>query len=65
MQPQLRDLAHDSLHQIRDTMRRMQELHPAPLAGRQVPARSVAVTQPEPDVAAWEDTEIDIRRVVL
>lgn len=65
MQPQLRHLAQDSLHQIRDTMRRVQELHPAPLAGLEPPARSTAVVQPKPDVLAWEDTEIDIRRVVL
>lgn len=65
MQPQLRALAQDSLHQIRDTMRRVQGLHEAAAQGLESRTVSGPVEQPKPDVAAWEDTEIDVRRVVL
>jgi|APMI01.1.fsa_nt_gi hypothetical protein len=65
MQPQLRALAQDSLHQIRDTMRRVQGLHEE-ASQRLAPGKfAAAVQQPKPDAVAWEDTEIDVRRVVL
>lgn len=65
MQPQLRALAQDSLHQIRDTMRRVQGLHEAASVGLGAGRPAHAVEQPKRDADAWEDTEIDVRRVVL
>lgn len=65
MQPELRSLAQDSLHQIRDTMRRVKDLHdPTSPAGAQWDFAGT-VPKPKPDAQAWEDTEIDVRRVVL
>lgn len=65
MQPELRSLAQDSLHQIRDTMRRVKGLHETPLPALLPCDFAGAVVQPKPDAQAWEDTEIDVRRVVL
>ncbi|CAM4021069.1 hypothetical protein [Roseateles saccharophilus] len=65
MQPQLRAFAQDSLHQIRDTMRRVKGLHEAASRSTASVRVSGSVEQPKPDAVAWEDTEIDVRRVVL
>lgn len=65
MQPQLRALAQDSLHQIRDTMRRVKGLHEAAPQGLEPGRPAEPVEPPKPDVAACEDTEIDVRRVLL
>jgi len=64
MQIQFQALAQHSVHQIRDTMRRVSALRVADAreTGNQ-PRHTVEV--PKPDAVAWEDTEIDVRRVVL
>lgn len=54
----------DSVQQIRDTMRRVTGLRPVDgQEGTRVLWRRVE--EPKPDVVVWEDTEIDVRRVVL
>lgn len=65
MQPELRTLAEDSLHQIRDTMRRVKVLHEEASRDQGAGKFAGTVEQPKPDAVAWEDTEIDVRRVVL
>ena len=62
----LQPLAQASVRQIRDSMRRMNMLHEKGLPTGNEPRRFWgAVELPKPDVVAWEDTEIDVRRVVL
>lgn len=64
MQPQLHSLAPDSVHQLRDTLRRVTALHASqPVRAEPHPGHFVEV--PRPDAEAWEDTELDPRRVVL
>lgn len=65
MQPQLHAVAQESIHQMRDTLKRVNSLHAADrrLAGDR--RRRHIVEIPKPDEAAWEDTEMDVRRVVL
>lgn len=67
MQFPLNAIAQDSVQQIRDTMRRVKGLqakHSAPQVERRKKPRG-KVQEPKPDVEAWEDTEIDVRRVML
>lgn len=65
MQPQLHTVAQDSVLQMRDTLKRVNSLHAADrrLAGDR--RRRHIIEIPKPDEAAWEDTEMDVRRVVL
>ena len=54
----------DSVQQIRDTLRRVTALRRIEdREGTRVLWRRVE--EPKPDVVAWEDTEIDVRRVML
>lgn len=64
MQNQLHTLGQESVHQLRDTLRRVTALHEAHrVAPGPHPGHVVEV--PKPDAVAWEDTELDLRRVVL
>lgn len=65
MQIPLHAFTQDSVHQIRDTLRRVRGLHPT--LPREIDAGRFrgAIELPKPDALAWEDTEIDVRRVVL
>lgn len=65
MQPQLHVLTQDSVHQMRDTLRRVTSLHAADRRLKTDRRRQPLVEIPKPDEAAWEDTEMDVRRVVL
>lgn len=67
MQIPFQTLAQDSVLQIRDAMRRVTRLHEAAGAPQALPSMFFggSVELPKPDVATWEDTEIDVRRVVL
>ncbi|HEY8879105.1 MAG TPA: hypothetical protein VIN03_16170 [Roseateles sp.] len=67
MQIPFQTLAQDSVLQIRDAMRRVTRMHEAAEAPQALPSRfsSGLVDPPKPDTVAWEDTEIDVRRVVL
>lgn len=61
----LQPLAQASVRQIRDGMRRLNMLH-EPVSRSAEPRKFWgAIELPKPDAAAWEDTEIDVRRVVL
>lgn len=52
----------DSTQRVRDTLRRVTALH----LGLEPPhALRRAADAPKADAAAWEDTEMDVRRVVL
>ncbi len=66
MQISFHAFAQDSVHQIRDTLRRVRGLHEA-MPPSSVPSRFFGglVEMPQPDAVVWADTEIDVRRVVL
>lgn len=65
MQIPFHAFAQDSVHQIRDTLRRVRGLHETLPRGIDAGRFWGAVELPQPDAVAWEDTEIDVRRVVL
>jgi len=64
MQIPLRSLGQDSAQQIRDSLRRLRSVH-EPADGPVTVRSRDRLQLPKPDALAWEDTEIDIRRVVL
>ena len=61
----LQPLAQASVRQIRDSMRRMNMLHEPVSRSSEPRTFWGAIELPKPDAVAWEDTEIDVRRVVL
>jgi hypothetical protein len=64
MQIPFNALAQESLQQLRDTLQRVRHMHD-PGAPDAEPAKfSGPVETPKPDAMAWEDTEIDVRRLV-
>lgn len=65
MQISFHAFAQDSVHQIRDTLRRVRGLHEPSLPPSEPRGWQGAIELPKPDVVAWQDTEIDVRRVVL
>lgn len=64
MQIPLRSLGPDWVQQIRDSLRRLRAMH-GPADGPVTARSQDRVELPQPEALAWEDTEIDIRRVVL
>jgi hypothetical protein len=65
MQIPFNALAHESLQQIRDKLQRVRRAHEAAGRPAEPPKFDGPVESPRPDAVAWEDTEIDVRRVVL
>ena len=66
MQIPFQTIAQDSVLQIRDALRRVTQLHEAvPLEVEPRLFWSGPIQLPKPDAMVWEDTEIDVRRVVL
>ena len=65
MQIPFHAFAQDSVHQIRARLRHVRGLHEPLPRGIEPGKFRGAVELPKPDAAAWEDTEIDVRRVVL
>lgn len=66
MQIPFQTLAQDSVLQIRDAMRRVKRLHETgPQEAVPIGFFGGPVDLPKPDAMVWEDTEIDVRRVVL
>ncbi|MGM9479665.1 hypothetical protein ACS5PN_00570 [Roseateles sp. NT4] len=65
MQISFHAFAQDSVHQIRATLRRVRGLHETSLSAIEPSGFWTAIELPKPDVVAWQDTEIDVRRVVL
>lgn len=65
MQIPFNAFAHESLQQIRDTLLRVRRVHEPVAQGVEPMKFEGPVESPKPDAQAWEDTEIDVRRVVL
>jgi hypothetical protein len=66
MQIPFQTIAQDSVHQISDALRRVTRLHDAvPLEVGSGTFWNGPIQLPKPDAVAWEDTEIDVRRVLL
>jgi len=64
MQFPLHSLAQESLQQIRDTLQRVKRAHESADGGVRPVKFQGPVESPKPDAVAWEDTEIDVRRLV-
>jgi len=65
MQTQPGAITEDAVSQIRETLRRVRALHDPAAQGGLLGNFWRVVELPKPDAVAWEDTEIDVRRMVL
>lgn len=65
MQTQPAAITEDAVLQIRNTLRRLRALHDPAAQSSAIGNIWRVVESPKPDVVAWEDTEIDVRRMVL